>query len=435
MSRTGRLAAATAVLAVVIAAGTATLLRSRTAPEEVAETPSPAVTATPTPSPRTTSVEQQLHAVARLVAEVRELDFEELPEPTYLSPDELAGRAALLLEGYTEAEAAQDARILAALGAIPADMDLRETLGEALAEQVAGIYDPRTGELVVATSARDGPLPPFDEITLAHELQHALADQVLGLPDEDPEPGTEDAALAAQALVEGDATYAMILYAQRALTPGELADLAAQAGELAGQQEVLEALPHYLRRSLVFPYEEGLTFVVSVESRAGWEAVNDAYRKPPTSTLQILRPELFLSGEGGGEETRDVSDPGAPWRREARLQFGAADLLFLFEAPGDDPSRALEDASTLAATWRGGELILLTDGDRTAVGIAMVGTSRLCDGMDRWYAAAFPTSARSTRDGVTRFDGTDQDAVLRCDGSDVRLGIAPDLGRADAITR
>lgn len=67
---------------------------------------------------------------------------------------------------------------------------------------MAGYYDPRTQRLaVVRQRAGAGPL---DDVTLAHELTHALEDQRFGLDEADGE-GDDDSATARLALTEGTA--------------------------------------------------------------------------------------------------------------------------------------------------------------------------------------------------------------------------------------
>lgn len=382
------------------------------------------------------SVDEQLERVARTIEDIRELDFEEVPEPTYLPPDELAQRAASFVAEYSDEDAEVDERLLTALGAIPTGTDLRAMLRTALSEQVAGFYDPRSDELVVGTDTRSERLGPLDEITLAHELEHALADQALGLPVADDIPERrEDAAFAQQALVEGDATLTMVLYAEQALSVVDQARLLAEQSALTQQLENLTAMPHVIQRTLTFPYEEGTAFATTLREQGGWETVDEAYRRLPSSTLQILRPDLYLAGEGSGTDPRDVGEPGGDWQRRGALAIGAADLLFLFEAPGDDPARAIEDPLAHATAWRGGEAVVYADGDATAVGIALEGADRLCSAVGAWYAAAFPQARveGALRASGRTFDGPTQDAFIRCGGDDVRVGIAPDLAAARAL--
>jgi hypothetical protein len=376
--------------------------------------------------------------VALALEDIRELDFQDLPQPRYLPPPRMAAEVeAAFAEDYPDDEAEYDERALVLLGAIPPDMDLKATLSGFVGEQVVGFYDPDTADLVVMGSP--GPLDPVEKVTLAHELDHALTDQVLGIPlDESPPPGEEDSALAVRALAEGDATLAMSMFASRALAAREQFSVNLSATPEQGSVAELARFPHYLARTMLFPYLEGLLFVCGLQVEGGWAAVDAAYRAPPTTSAQILLPERF----DAGEEAVDPRDPGAlraPWVRSDRSALGAADLLFLFEAPGGNPSEALPAPLDLAAGWAGGEMHLWTRGEDSALGVALAQRPReprLCDSLGRWYRAAFGGSIAEPGPGeLLAVDGATQDAVLRCPGAEIRLGIGPDLATARALAR
>lgn len=379
------------------------------------------------------AAEATVETVAPVVAEIRELGFDDVPDPVYLSPAELAERVAEELE-LDPREVALDERLLTALGAIPESTDLAAEVSELFEEQVAGFYDPETDELVVGTGARSG-LDPLDLLILAHELEHALADQALGIPDlEALEEAGEDRSSAARALVEGDAQITTEAYATRALSFQDRASAASEA------IPSIPDAPRYLTRSLLFPYIEGTTFVCHLYGQGGWDAVDDAYDRPPTTTAQILFPERY----GAGEEARDPQDPRGlppPWKEHDRRELGAADLLFLFEAPGADPGRALDRRTDRVRAWGGGEVHMWTRGPSTAVAVLLVehpDGGGLCDSMRTWYRRTDPGARDATPSvpaAALALDGPDRDAVLTCEGGEVRLGIGPGLDVARAAIR
>lgn len=382
------------------------------------------------------SPEQRVGQIADQVEKLRELDYSNEVEADFLGDAALERRISdLFLEDYTPEFADAEGRILGLLGAVPPGSDMAKLRREALEGQVAGFYVPETKELVVRSS---GDVGAVEKITLAHELEHALADQKLDLPvPEDPDPSRADEELAALSLVEGDATLTMQQYALQHLGFDEQLALASDPEVLQAQQQLAE-LPHYLQQELGFPYLEGLNFVCDLYFEGGWDAVDEAYTKPPTSSDQILFPERFRSGE----EATDPRDPASleePWQEELTSSLGAAELKWLFEAPGGDTSAALSDPDAAVAAWGGGELTLWTDGEQSAVGVALVqrsGESGLCEGVTGWYEAAFPDASQGSPEGEEALvsDGADQDAVVTCSGSDVRLGIAPDVDDARTLT-
>ena len=382
-------------------------------------------------------VEEQIASIADAVERLRGLDFREPVEPRFLTPEEITARVReLFLEEYTPTLADEEVRILMALGAVPQGTDLRNLRADLFGSQVAGFYDPQTGELVVRQAGDE--LTANDRIVLAHELDHALTDQVLDLPlPDDLRAGSEDRDLAATALVEGDATLLMQRYSVSlsfedqlgALDPAALLDqIQAQSG--------LADLPHYLQAELRFPYETGLAYVCHRYAEGGWAAVDDAYAVPPDSTLQILFPERAAAAHA---DPRPGSDPAPAWQPAQSRQFGAAQLMWLFQAPGDEPSRAVLDFETLAGEWAGGEVNLWTRGTDSAVALLLLdrpGGASLCRAVSDWYRAAIPDDREQVDPGGALVaDGATQDAFLRCVGDEVRLGIAPQVRTATVITR
>lgn len=377
--------------------------------------------------------------IADAVEQVRNLDFSDDVEPTYLTPEEISERITeVVTDEYSREEADIDRRVLATLGAIDADLDLRRTQIELLGDQIAGFYDSDTGEMVVATSDPGDPLGPTDQVTLAHELTHALTDQAVGLPDVlDEESPDSDAALAALALVEGDATLSMQRFAGAALDMGEQLGLAVDP-RAAGAQAQLSQFPHVLQRQLVFPYEAGLRYVCALYSDGGWDAIDAAYDDLPSTTAEVLFPAR------AGDSPPVPEPPAAPdgdWQEARTDSLGAAELTWLFEAPGDDESVALSEPLERVARWDGGVLRLWTDGDASALGVVLReregGGPALCDSVASWYDVAFTDddAVATAGDEVLATVGPDQSAVVACTDGQVRLGVAPGLETARDIAR
>ena len=380
---------------------------------------------------------EQIAQISDAVQGLRSLSFDEEPSPDFLDDARITKRlAAEVREEYDEADADADQRMLAALGALPPGVDLIELQTDLLTSQVAGFYDPDTGELVVRGDASEGGLDPAAQSTLAHELEHALADQAFDLPVDVTENVTDsDAALAALSVVEGDATLTQQQFTVVGMTVAEQLGLNTDPGALAAQRQLAD-VPHYLAQSLQFPYLAGLRFACARYLDGGWEAVDAVYDALPTTSAEILDPQRY------GTPAVDPRDPGRlghDWRRRRTTTLGAADLLWLFEAPGGETSQALDEPRERALAWTGGELELWTDGEATALGVALTqqADGPLCDAVASWYERAFPdaTDAPTRRDERMVREGPAQTAVLTCAGTDVRLGIAPDLATARALVR
>jgi hypothetical protein len=381
-----------------------------------------------------------IKAVSARVELIRGLKFTKPVEPRFLSAGEFTRRVTRDFERqFTDEEAVVNSRLLSLLGAMPAGADLKELISGALGAGVLGFYDDDSGELVVRESGGDRGLNPMEEVVLAHELDHALTDQVLDLPAsvEDDEPGSEDSSTAALSLVEGDASLVDTVYSTAGLSREERGGFGIPLSK-GGQSKQLEALPHFIQRELSFPYMEGLKFVCHLVTNGGWARVDAAYKDLPQTSAQILFAQRYDSKEAALDPP-DPSPLEEPWKRERKFALGAAPMLFLFEAPGGDTGRAVNAPMRSASSWAGGELELWSRGQATAAGIALMQRpgGGLCDAVKSWYSKAFPTSrgARAETGEVLAVDGLDQDAVVRCSGTEVRVGIAPDLATARKLTQ
>ncbi|MBB5785921.1 hypothetical protein [Jiangella mangrovi] len=377
-------------------------------------------------------VETQVAAIAQLVEEERGLPAGDDVDIEFVSLDEVQRRAVeITREDLDPERAAVDSRLLAALGAVEPGTDLAQAQLDALDAGVGGFYDPETHQLVIGSEEMDG----MGAFITAHELVHAQADAALGLPDQEAiatESGS-DAAYAALNATEGDAS----LYSQQFIGQHLPLDQLLELQELSGQTSAdLDGLPHFIARQLEFPYVEGLTFTCDVFLDGGWDAVDATYDQVPATTAQILFPDRYRAGEAA-VDVRDPAGPGEAWQELRSDTFGAADLLFLLEAPGDDESVARSDPKELAAAWAGGEVTVWGDGDRTAVALVLAdrgdeGAAPLCETVTDFYAAAFQDADAAEEGGRTVFTGPDQSAVVACSGSEVALGIGPDAQTAAA---
>ena len=201
---------------------------------------------------------------------------------------------------------------LKAFGLAPEEFAYRPFLIKLLTEQVAGYYDPKAQQFYLADWIElEGQKP-----VMAHELTHALQDQHFNLKRfEKWAKGDSDAELAAHALIEGDATLAMMHY----MTNNPLIAIAFMR-TLSGQEAAAEQFklaPRALRESLLFPYEEGSQWAGQVYKRGGWAMVSNAFSKLPQSTEQILHAEKYFAYEAPQKLTlpgfRRVLGPA--WKR------------------------------------------------------------------------------------------------------------------------
>src|SRR3954447_11425324 len=293
--------------------------------------------------------------LAHRVETLRDLRFKTLPVPVKVSGD-VARREGLadLDRSYPASRRHADEAILRRLGLIDPGVGLRAISASLYCEGgVAGYYDPRSKRLRIVTGAATG-TRVLQEVTLAHELTHALEDQRFGLSPE--EGANDDRSLARLALIEGSATLVMQRYLLRYFSAEE-----ALAGVLGSAFSTGPDLPPFLQAQLLFPYTGGMAFVQALVRRAGgrWTLVNLADRtRPPDSTEQVLHPEKYLRVEQPLPVSLGVH-LGAGWRRSASGVWGewatsqlvgekaaagwGGDRYELWQRPGGD---------VLAMRWR-----------------------------------------------------------------------------------
>jgi hypothetical protein len=390
-------------------------------------TAGPRVASTPTtPTQRA----EQLRQLAIAVEQIRGLEFVRPVRPHLLEDEEFRRRVRrMVLQGYTPPMAEADSRILAALGMIRPSTDMRRLITRQAARAVSGFYDPQTERLYVR--AKPGDLGVNERLTLVHELQHAVAHQVLGLPQTESLAATaQDRGLAERSLVEGDAMLTMWRYALT-LPAHEQQKI---EDPLGIKGEPTEGIPGYIAREILFPYGQGLEFVCELYRRGGWEAVNHAYSEPPASTLEVLFPQRFYPGFAAGEP-REAHTLRPPWRLAAIQEFGAADLLLLFRAGKATVYEGVTNPLMSVERWRGSQIRLWVRGPNSAMTLAFreaPGRSELCLNLIRWYAGMFPEAKEVSgrlEDDAT-YLGATQDAIVRCDGGGVLLAIAPNIATA-----
>jgi hypothetical protein len=315
--------------------------------------------------PSLVQVTRRVEEIARGVERARELEFERLPRVRVVAPAE-ARRAGLaeLDHNVPPGRRRLEERLLEMLGLLPPDVGLREVVGKALGEEAAGYYIPRSDTLALVRGAGFGGF--VGEVTLAHELGHALEDQHFGLELE-AEGFLGDRLVAQSALHEGSATLVMVDY----LVIGQAGDGELPEGVRERVLEQLEGLalpsssglPRYVRESLLFPYAAGARFVNAIQSEGGWPAVDRAFGEDrPLSTEQVIHPGKYDAGERPLRVrlrgVREALPAGA--RRVLRSDAGEFDTAqFLHDANGRPRSEAA------AAGWGGSavELWRLPDGE------------------------------------------------------------------------
>jgi len=144
-------------------------------------------------------------------------------------------------------------------------------------------------DCVVLPSARIDRLDAHNSsAVLAHELEHWLVAHTLPAI---PESGRDDASAASNALAEGDAQIASLAYVL-SLKGLRLADYIQRALAEFSRDEEKSIDDHKY-----FVYSLGARFVGELFARGGFRAVDEAFRRPPKSTAEILHVDRYLAHE------------------------------------------------------------------------------------------------------------------------------------------
>jgi hypothetical protein len=250
------------------------------------------------------------------------------------------------------------------LGLMSQDASLERLYLELLTSQVAGLYDDDTKSMYVVS--KDGGIGPVEEITYAHEFTHALQDQAFTLRKvvgEDTDQS--DRTMARAAVVEGDATLLMSLWAQRFMSAE---DLGAVAGSVDPASEaILARMPAILKDPLLFPYTNGLQLALGAFTTNGYAGVDGLFGNPPDSTEQVLHPEKFAAREAPVA----VAFPddlaarlGDGWKVSLQDTLGEMLLEIVLR---DGGATATNDA---AAGW-GGDRVALVEGPDGAKAVVL----------------------------------------------------------------
>jgi hypothetical protein len=278
---------------------------------------------------------------------------------------------------------------------------------------------------------------PLLEITLAHELVHALEDQRFGLRTH--AAVNDDAALAETTLAEGTATLVMAEYAVRYFGIDD-------ALALFGAADSDTGLPRYVEDTLVFPYVRGLEFVEAFRDESGsWKALDNVIRfRRPSTVEQVIHADKYAVDERAAPPRMpDLGLAlGARWRQLGSSSVSELDLRELFAIVGRSPDKRA------AAGWGGGRFELWRHGSGEGcaapcverdVGVMLLSWDSRKDRRDaeRALEAAFPKGLRaralgrrgeaqlwSSRGGVIAMAGA---------ATDTAIVLAPDAGTAARV--
>lgn len=302
-----------------------------------------------------TSLQARADRVAGEVAQLRGLELKAAVPVEERTKEQFRERTAQQVAADWEDSGALEQRTYKILGLLPRDFELKEFLPEFGKEQIAGYYDPQQQRFFTiadrdsATGKSKQAGSDNEAVLLSHELTHALEDQHFDLRAlHEAAGGSTDRALALAALIEGSAMNGCLdhafdragVHASSASPLGRFSSWAVaekiRKGDRTpetGSHAVADEAPSVIGQTLLFKYADGLEFTNELRADFGWRGIDAAFRDPPESTEQVLRPERYF-------DRRDrpvVIEPCAPpegWNELRRDTLGMFVTRLLLESRG-----------------------------------------------------------------------------------------------------
>lgn len=282
------------------------------------------------------------------------------------------------------------------LGLLPDTLDLRKFMLALLTEQVVGYYDPSTKVLYIVQGASD----EMVGVTVSHELVHALQDQYFDLDSLQKVKRRNDRQLAAQSVVEGQATFEQLASmlgggTMVANLPGGWERVRAMIREGNASMPVFSTAPTIIQETLLFPYLSGAEFIrLYKEKYPGKSPFGDM----PASTEQVMHDDRFF---GTRDTPTMVTLPPPRGKVIYENDLGEFETrIFLYQHLKDRDA-----AYRGAAGWDGDRYVLFESGKGDAlawvsVWDTSVDAAEFFDLMDtsilKRFGAVKPTSATET---------------------------------------
>jgi hypothetical protein len=308
--------------------------------------------------------------IARQLERLRGREFERPFEVRVAGPEEFIGYAKERTEQSMPPERLAALETLQKmLGLLPPDIDLLAVTLEVLEDQVGGFYVPGVDRFFLM----QGFTGSVAELILAHELTHALDDQLFDLDGGlEARSKNSDALAAYHAVVEGSGMVMMtrwMLAHPPNLSPEDLS-------AAMPSPDSLSKAPAAVWKPLLFAYMQGQSFLEAGRRALRRQdrtadanaALDQAFLAPPRSTEQVLHPEKYWNPQQLDEPrevSHDLASLPAGWQLRLSDTLGELMLALMVEAPREvdlgNPLALMGLRYTNAAAegWDGDQVLLL----------------------------------------------------------------------------
>jgi len=313
-------------------------------------------------------LERLVHRSMARVEFVRERPFQEDVPVETMTREEYQRTVG---EGESDAEFNRwNDQVWKALFIVGEDQSSEESLGTVFGGSVAGFYSPTEDRIVIVVP--EGEEVRISPATLVHELVHGMQDQYHNLSAAEYSGDTQDADLAIDGIVEGEASYIEARYTERCES-GEWDCV--DEPDSDGGGGVPEGFNWGIYLTVFQPYSDGTAYVHEIVRAEGWEGVTARMENPPTAAAQTIhRNDSIAARDVEFEDTAENGwEPYPEQGVEGADTVGEASIYAMFwyqnreyDAPTFDWRETLLDTShpyeefnyghESSAGWAGDEL-------------------------------------------------------------------------------
>ena len=250
-----------------------------------------------------------------------------------------------------------------ALGLLAEDDDLEDIVEGIRLQQLVALFDEESEKVYIVSDSTS--IGALEELGVASAYMGGILQELFDISSllKRAQGIDLDQYRAVNALVGGDVRQVQTGYVSTVFTRDQVQELQQPIAE-----SKLLAAPDAVRKVLMFPAQEGATFVSELFGADGWNGVNAAYARPPVSSEQIIHPEKYFAQEEPQRTTLpDVSGSiGKGWTQTSASTMGEFLIRTYLEEYLDE-----SQAEEAAAGWGGDHYSLISGpaGERLLISV------------------------------------------------------------------